>query len=99
MPADDRRQPTRYTRLTARLLGTKPGSEALWSAWAFAAADAELALDAWLGAADNLKEATFAAYREALDREEQMAADLAARVAPDVGRRLQARWAVNRSLA
>jgi hypothetical protein len=78
---------------------SKPRAAALWNAWAFAAAEAELALDAWLHAANDLKDTTFAAYREALDREEQMAADLAARVAPEVGRRLQVRWAVNRTPA
>jgi hypothetical protein len=59
--------------------------EALWDAWAFAAVEAELALNAWLKAAHSLKEATFAAYREALDREERAAAELAALVAPNVG--------------
>jgi hypothetical protein len=71
--------------------------EALWDAWAFAAMEAELALDAWLKAAHSLKDAAFAAYREALDREEQAAAELAARVAPHVGRRLRMRSALNRS--
>jgi hypothetical protein len=73
--------------------------EALWDAWAFAAVEAELALDAWLKAAQALKDATFAAYRDALDREEQAAAELAARIAPHVGRRLQTRLAVNRAAA
>ena len=73
--------------------------EALWDAWVFAAVEAELALDSWLKAASHLKGATFAAYRQALDREERAAADLAARIVPKVGRRLQTRWAVNRSPA
>ena len=73
--------------------------EALWDAWAFAAMEAELALDAWLKAAHGLKDAAFAAYRDALDREEQAAAELAARVAPQVGRRLQMRRALSRSAA
>jgi hypothetical protein len=73
--------------------------EALWDAWAFAAVEAELALDAWLKAAQGLKDAAFAAYRDALDREEQAAAELATRVAPQVGRRLRMRWALNRSAA
>jgi hypothetical protein len=60
---------------------TRP--EMLWDAWAFAAVEAELALDAWLKAAHDLKDATFAAYRKALDREEEAAAALAARVAPN----------------
>jgi hypothetical protein len=61
--------------------------------------ESELALEAWTNAAVPLKEATFAAYRDALDREERAAAELAARIVPKVGRRLQARWAVNRSAA
>jgi len=73
--------------------------EALWDAWAFAAMEAELALDAWLKAAHGLKDAAFAAYRDALDREEHAAAELAVRVAPHVGRRLRMRWALNRSAA
>ena len=48
-----------------------------------AAVDAELALEAWKKAAHGLKEAAFATYRAALDREEQAATDLAARVAPN----------------
>jgi hypothetical protein len=73
--------------------------EALWDAWAFAAMEAELALDAWLKAAQGLKDAAFAAYRDALDREEEAAAELAARVAPQVGRRLRMRSALSRSAA
>jgi hypothetical protein len=56
--------------------------EELWDAWAFAAMEAELALDAWKKAAHELKAAAFATYRQALDREEQAAVSLAARVAP-----------------
>jgi hypothetical protein len=73
--------------------------EMLWDAWAFAAVEAELALDAWSKAAHDLKDATFAAYRNALDREEEAAAALAARVAPKVGRRLQTRWNLTRAAA
>ena len=56
--------------------------EQLWDAWAFAAMEAELACDVWKKAAHDLKAAAFATYRAALDREEQAAAILAARVAP-----------------
>jgi hypothetical protein len=59
--------------------------------------EAELALDAWLKAAHGLKDAAFAAYREALDREEQAAAELAARITPQAGRRLRMRYALSRS--
>jgi hypothetical protein len=53
--------------------------ESLWDAWAFAAVEAELALDAWRKAAVPLKEATYVAYTKALDREEAAAGHLAAR--------------------
>jgi len=75
-------QPNPRKTLAARLSWAGAGPEALWDAWAFAAVEAELALDAWLKAAHSLKEATFAAYHAALDREEQAAAELAARLAP-----------------
>jgi hypothetical protein len=65
----------------------------LWDAWAFAAMEAELALDAWRRTAHGMKAAAFATYRAALDREEQAAAALASRLAPGVGERLHRRWA------
>lgn len=74
-------------------------TEHLWDAWAFAAVESELALNAWKEAAHGIKEAAFAAYRAALDREEQAAAALAARIAPKVGERLQTRWAFGKSAA
>jgi hypothetical protein len=55
--------------------------EQLWDAWAFAAVDAELALNAWRKAANEVKEAAYAAYRAALEREEHAATSLAARIA------------------
>ena len=45
----------------------------LWDAWLFAAADATLALGDWSCAADAGKSDAYAAYRAALDREEQAA--------------------------
>ena len=68
-------------------------SDELWDAWALAAMEAELALDAWKKAAHGLKGNGFAAYRAALDREEQAAAALASRLEPHVGERLRHRWA------
>ena len=56
-------------------------ADKLWDAWAFAAVEAELALDAWTRATRDLKATAFSAYRAALDREEQAAAQLAARLA------------------
>ena len=47
---------------------------------AFAAMEAELALAAWKRAARELKATAYATYRSALDREEDAAARLAARV-------------------
>jgi hypothetical protein len=55
-------------------------TDEFWDAWAFAAVEAELALDAWKRAARELKATAFATYRSALDREEHAAALLAARV-------------------
>jgi hypothetical protein len=49
-------------------------------AWAFAAVEAELALVAWFKAAHHLKDATYTAYRKALDREEEPATRLATRI-------------------
>ena len=46
--------------------------------------EAELALGVWNKAKHDLKAAAFATYRAALDREEQAAANLAARVAAEL---------------
>jgi len=54
-----------------------PRVEDLWDAWAFAALEAQLALDHWKTAARDLKASAFASYRAALDREERAAAQLA----------------------
>ncbi len=90
MPANDRRLILPYLPLAGS--SQRPSrAEQLWDAWALAAVDAELALEAWKKAAHGLKEAAFATYRAALDREEKAATDLASRVAPNVARRLQAR--------
>jgi hypothetical protein len=86
MAANDRRLILPYLPLTG-----SSSPEELWDAWALAAVEAELALDAWKRAAHGVKEAAFATYRAALDREEKAATDLASRVAPKVARRLQAR--------
>jgi protein-disulfide isomerase len=80
--SDNTDQPTSRKPLGSRWSWAPVRAEALWDAWAFAAMEAELALDAWLKAAHSLKEATFAAYREALDREERAATELAARLTP-----------------
>jgi hypothetical protein len=58
-------------------------------AWAFAAAESTLALDAWLKAAPNEKELGYYAYVAALDREEQAAAALAQRVDPGAAARIR----------
>lgn len=97
--SDNSPQPTSRKPPGSRWSWAPPRPEVLWDAWAFAAVEAELALDAWLKAAHSLKAAAFAAYREALDREERAAAELAARIAPNVGRRLQTRLAPNSGTA
>ena len=70
-----------FTERRSTLLST----EDFWDAWAFAAMEAELALTAWKRAARELKATAYATYRAALDREEQAAARLAARIAPTDG--------------
>ena len=52
----------------------------LYDAWLFAEAEASLALRAWCTAAQAAKAETCAAYRAALDREEQAARVLAQRL-------------------
>jgi hypothetical protein len=80
MPHDSR-QPTFRKALGTGWSWPPARPEVLWDAWAFAAVEAELALDAWLKAAHSLKAAAFAAYREALDREERAAVELQTRLA------------------
>ena len=62
---------------------SRPADErrGLWHAWALAEVQSQHALDAWIRAARHLKADAFTVYRAALDREEQAAAVLAARVA------------------
>jgi hypothetical protein len=57
--------------VTARL-------EDVFDAWAFAADDAKLALDAWAASPSDHRADAHAVYRAALDREERAAAVLAA---------------------
>jgi hypothetical protein len=61
----------------------------LYDAWVFAAADATLALAAWLGAPSAAKRDAHAAYRAALDREEHAADLLAYRLRGAVPARTQ----------
>jgi hypothetical protein len=49
----------------------------LWDRWAFAAVEVQLSWDAWKAAAREMELTAFLAYRAALDREEQAAAQLA----------------------
>ena len=49
----------------------------LWDRWAFAAVEVHLAWDVWRGATRDRELTAFLAYRAALDREEQAAAQLA----------------------
>lgn len=97
MFTDNRRPFLSSTLLGGRSLGAFARPEEFWDAWAFAAVEAELALAAWKRAARELKAAAFATYRSALDREEEAAARLAARIAPKVGERLHARCALGTS--
>ena len=54
----------------------------LWEAWAIAATDARLALQAWSSAEREERADAYAVYTATLDREEQAARALTARVAP-----------------
>ena len=98
MLADDRRIPIRLTPSSRRSSWVTSTAQ-LWDAWAFAAIESELALDAWKKAATGLKQTAFATYHAALDREEQAATALASRIAPKVGDRLRLRWAFGRNSA
>ena len=93
MSSENRRLVVPYLPLLEELSRALDHPEKLWDAWSFAAMEAELALDAWTKAATGLKGAAYSAYRAALDREEQAATALAARLSPKVGRRLQMRGA------
>jgi hypothetical protein len=53
-----------------------------WDAWAFAAVESGLALEAWMSAPQEEKELGYFTYLAALDREEQAATALAERVDP-----------------
>jgi hypothetical protein len=60
-----------------------------WDAWAFAAVESQLALDAWMTAPHDEKELGYSAYLACLDREEQAAVVLAERVDPSAAARLR----------
>ena len=51
-----------------------------WDAWAFAAVESGLALEAWMSASQEEKELGYYAYLASLDREEKAATALAERV-------------------
>jgi hypothetical protein len=51
-----------------------------WDAWAFAAVESGLALEAWMSAPQDEKELGYFAYLASLDREEKAASALAERV-------------------
>jgi hypothetical protein len=59
-----------------------------WDAWAFAAVESGLALEAWMSASHEEKELGYFAYLASLDREEKAAAALAERVDPAAAARL-----------
>jgi hypothetical protein len=58
-------------------------------AWAFAAVESALALQAWLSAPSEEKELGYCSYLAALDREEQAATALAERVDPAAAARIR----------
>ncbi len=81
MHTDDRNPARARESLISRPSSSADERRGLWHAWALAEMQSQLALDAWMRAARHLKADAFAVYRAALDREEQAAAVLAARVA------------------
>ena len=62
----------------------------LWDAWAFAAVESTLAMQAWLSAEAEDKERAYHAYVACLDREEQAATAVTERVDPRAAARLRA---------
>jgi hypothetical protein len=62
-----------------------------WDAWAFAAVESSLALEAWLAAEREDQHGAYHAYVASLDREEQAALMLAQRVDPVAAGRMHAR--------
>ena len=81
MHTDDRTAASACESLLRRPSSSADERRGLWHAWAVAEVQSQLALDAWMRAARHLKADAFAVYRAALDRDEQAAAVLAARVA------------------
>jgi hypothetical protein len=67
----------------------EPRASEFHDAWAFAAVESALALEAWLSAAPEEKELGYCAYMASLDREEQAATALAERVDPAAAVRLR----------
>jgi hypothetical protein len=69
----------------------EPKATDFHDAWAFAAVESALALEAWLSASHEEKDVGYTAYLASLDREEQAAAALAERVDPAAAARLRTR--------
>lgn len=61
-------------------LPSNPQTIDFWDAWAFAAVESGLALEAWMSAASGEKELGYCTYLASLEREEQAAEALAARL-------------------
>jgi hypothetical protein len=69
----------------------EPRATEFHDAWAFAAVESALAMEAWLSASHEEKDVGYCAYLASLDREEQAATALAERVDPAAAARLRAR--------
>jgi hypothetical protein len=69
-------------------LRTSARTMEFWDAWAFAAVESGLALEAWMSASHEEKDLGYFAYLACLDREEKAATVLAERVDPDAAARL-----------
>jgi hypothetical protein len=70
-------------------LPRNPRTIDFWDAWAFAAVESGLALEAWLSASSAEKELGYCAYVAALDREEQAATALAVGLDPAAAARIR----------
>jgi hypothetical protein len=75
-------EPTLKPRARARTME-------FWDAWAFAAVESGLALEAWMSASQEDKELGYFAYLACLDREEKAATVLAECVDPSAAARMR----------
>jgi hypothetical protein len=71
------------------MTGAQVSKRDLWDAWAFAAAESSIRLNAWMSAPPAEKELRYGSYVASLDREQQAATVLASVADRPQGRRLR----------